>query len=80
MTRESIFKLGCPILAQQGWGTDDSPKRFRRLNPSPTLSYGKDGGPVLPSLTRRGWVRFFPASITPWQGGKKEKEPFWKQR
>ncbi len=25
----------------EGWGMDDSPKRFGLVNPSPTLSYGK---------------------------------------
>ncbi len=47
---------GCPVLAQQGWGTDvrsddiSARKRLSQYDPSPTLrAYPKDGAPM-PSM------------------------------
>jgi len=43
-------RLGCPILAKQGWGTDrpgDGPTILSFPHPSPVA---KDGAPTAPSL------------------------------
>ncbi len=64
-----VRSLGCPVPSRgggrnrrvphssrsEGWGTDGSAKRLRLVNPSPTLSSGKNGAPAAAALAGGFW-------------------------